>query len=67
MINRVTDNEGVNAMHAGNLAIIFAPTLLKPPPGPSSFAISMTNLGKAVNLIKVSYHLLAAFGAATMN
>lgn len=39
-------------MHAANLSIIFAPTLLKPPPGPASFSLSMGNLGKAANLIK---------------
>lgn len=39
-------------MHAANLSIIFAPTLLQPPPGPSSFALSMTNLGKAANIVK---------------
>jgi hypothetical protein len=39
-------------MHAANLSIIFAPTLLKPPPGPASFGLSMTNLGKAANIVK---------------
>lgn len=39
-------------MHAANLSIIFAPTLLQPPPGPSSFALSMTNLGKSANIVK---------------
>lgn len=39
-------------MHAANLSIIFAPTLLRAPPGPASFGLSMTNLGKAANIIK---------------
>ncbi|KAK4705154.1 hypothetical protein P7C70_g1051, partial [Phenoliferia sp. Uapishka_3] len=51
-LDRVSDNEDVNAMHAGNLAIIFAPTLLRAPPGPASFGLSMINLGKAANIIK---------------
>ncbi|KAL8284099.1 hypothetical protein RQP46_004848 [Phenoliferia psychrophenolica] len=51
-LDRVTDNEDVNAMHAANLSIIFAPTLLRAPPGPASFGLSMTNLGKAANIIK---------------
>ncbi|KAK4057577.1 rho GTPase-activating protein [Microbotryomycetes sp. JL221] len=51
-LDKVTDNEGVNAMHAANLSIIFAPTLLKPPPGPTAFGLSMTNLGQAANAIK---------------
>ncbi|KAM0793470.1 hypothetical protein ACM66B_000912 [Microbotryomycetes sp. NB124-2] len=51
-LDKVTDNEGVNAMHAANLSIIFAPTLLKPPPGPAAFGLSMTNLGQAANAIK---------------
>lgn len=39
-------------MHAGNIAICFAPTLLRPPPGPESFGQAMSNLGKAALLIK---------------
>ncbi|KAM0756568.1 hypothetical protein T439DRAFT_309052 [Meredithblackwellia eburnea MCA 4105] len=51
-LDRITDHEDVNSMHSANLAIVFAPNLLQPPPGPSSFALSMTNLGKAVGLVK---------------
>ncbi|ORY40010.1 hypothetical protein BCR35DRAFT_336519 [Leucosporidium creatinivorum] len=51
-LDKVTDNEDVNAMHAGNLSIIFAPTLLKPPPGPAAFGLSMSNLGQVANIVK---------------
>ncbi|SGY38056.1 BQ5605_C003g01950 [Microbotryum silenes-dioicae] len=51
-LDKVTDHEEVNSMHAANLSIIFAPTLLKPTPGPTAFGLSMTNLGKAANIIK---------------
>ncbi|KAK4055210.1 rho GTPase-activating protein [Microbotryomycetes sp. JL201] len=66
-LDKVTDNEGVNAMHAANLSIIFAPTLLKPPPGPAAFGLSMTNLGQAANAIKAiilqQHWIFADFGA----
>ncbi|SCV68009.1 BQ2448_130 [Microbotryum intermedium] len=51
-LDKVTDHEEANSMHAANLSIIFAPTLLKPTPGPAAFGLSMTNLGKAANIIK---------------
>jgi hypothetical protein len=46
-------------MYAKNLAIVFGPTLLKAPPGPSSFATSMGNLGKQTIIVKdliLQYH-----------
>lgn len=51
--DRVTDHESFNAMHASNLSIIFAPTIIRPPNGPSSFALAMKNLGAAANIIKL--------------
>ena len=50
-LDRITDNEQVNAMHAQNLALVLAPTLLRPPPGPDSFGLAMINLGKAAKVV----------------
>ena len=50
-LDRITDNEQVNAMHAQNLALVLAPTLLRPPPGPDSFGLAMINLGKAAKIV----------------
>lgn len=46
-------------MFAANLAICFAPTLLRPPPGPESFGQAVLNLGKQALIIKsliLTYH-----------
>ena len=48
----VTDYESINCMYATNLAIVFGPTLLRPPPGPSGFASAMANLGHHQNIVK---------------
>lgn len=48
-------------MYATNLAIVFGPTIFRPPPSNSSFAISMANLGLQQNLVKhliLQYHWL---------
>ena len=53
-LDKVTDYEELNQMPPSSLAIVFAPNLLKPPVEDGGFAASMTNLGHAANLIKVS-------------
>ncbi|KAJ1984197.1 hypothetical protein H4R34_000803 [Dimargaris verticillata] len=58
-LERVTDYEEINHMYSTNLAIVFGPTLLKPPPGPASFSTAMTNLGQHQNVVKnliLQYH-----------
>ena len=48
-------------MYATNLAIVFGPTLLRPPPGADNFAKSMRNLGHQQNIVKnliLQYHWL---------
>ncbi|KAJ1978194.1 hypothetical protein H4R35_002000 [Dimargaris xerosporica] len=58
-LERVTDYEEINHMYSTNLAIVFGPTLLKPPPGPTSFSTAMTNLGQHQNVVKnliLQYH-----------
>jgi len=48
-------------MYASNLAIVFGPTLLRPPPGNDDFALAMRNLGAHQNLVKnliLQYHWL---------
>ncbi|KAI0244821.1 hypothetical protein L0F63_001611 [Massospora cicadina] len=60
-LERVTDYEEVNHMYATNLAIVFGPTLFRPPPSSSSFVVSMANLGLQQNLVKhliLQYHWL---------
>ncbi|KAJ2090087.1 hypothetical protein IW138_002897 [Coemansia sp. RSA 986] len=58
-LERVTDYEEVNHMYGTNLALVFGPSLLRPPPGSSSFALAMSNLGHAQSVIKnliLQYH-----------
>ncbi|KAJ1953940.1 hypothetical protein EC988_002712, partial [Linderina pennispora] len=58
-LERVTDYEEVNHMYGTNLALVFGPSLLRPPPGSSSFAVAMSNLGHAQSVIKnliLQYH-----------
>ncbi|KAJ2907528.1 hypothetical protein GGI21_003798, partial [Coemansia aciculifera] len=58
-LERVTDLEEVNHMYGTNLALVFGPSLLRPPPGSSSFALAMSNLGHAQSVIKnliLQYH-----------
>jgi hypothetical protein len=60
-LERITDFEQVNKMYATNLAIVFGPTLLRPPPGPDNFMQSMSNLGHHQNIVKnmvLQYHWL---------
>jgi RhoGAP domain len=57
----VTDYEAYNHMYATNLAIVFGPTLLRPEPGPVSFATTMANLGHQQNVVKnliTHYHFI---------
>jgi len=49
-LHLITEHELENQMHASNLAIVYAPTLLKPPESKESFGILMSNLGKAVKI-----------------
>ncbi|KAJ1928750.1 hypothetical protein FBU59_007103, partial [Linderina macrospora] len=58
-LERVTDYEEINHMYGTNLALVFGPSLLRPPPGSSSFAVAMSNLGHAQSVIKnliLQYH-----------
>ncbi|KAJ1959228.1 hypothetical protein GGI12_004440, partial [Dipsacomyces acuminosporus] len=58
-LERVTDYEEINHMYGTNLALVFGPSLLRPPPGSSSFALAMSNLGHAQSVIKnliLQYH-----------
>ncbi|KAJ9065524.1 hypothetical protein DSO57_1039821 [Entomophthora muscae] len=60
-LEKVTDYEEVNHMYATNLAIVFGPTIFRPPPSNSSFVVSMANLGLQQNLVKhliLQYHWL---------
>ncbi|KAI9297348.1 hypothetical protein K502DRAFT_313094 [Neoconidiobolus thromboides FSU 785] len=60
-LEHVTDFEETNHMYATNLAIVFGPTIFRPPPSESSFALSMANLGHQQNLVKnliLQYHWL---------
>lgn len=41
-------------MSPQSLAIVFSPSLLKPPPGPGEYGRMMANLGHAAALVKVS-------------
>lgn len=52
-LEKVTDFEDQNQMFAHNLAIVFGPTILKPPAGPGSFMQSMSNIGHVSNLVKI--------------
>jgi hypothetical protein len=48
-------------MYATNLAIVFGPTLLRPVPGPVSFATTMANIGHQQNIVKnliTHYHFI---------
>jgi hypothetical protein len=48
-------------MYATNLAIVFGPTLLRPVPGPISFATTMANIGHQQNIVKnliTHYHFV---------
>lgn len=48
-------------MYATNLAIVFGPTLLRPEPGPVSFATTMANIGHQQNVVKnliTHYHFI---------
>lgn len=48
-------------MYATNLAIVFGPTIMRPPPGPSNFSQAMANLGQHQNVVKnliLQYHWL---------
>ncbi|KAJ1915767.1 hypothetical protein H4219_004149 [Mycoemilia scoparia] len=51
-LEKVTDFEQINHMYSTNLALVFGPSLLRPPPSSSSFAHAMSNLGQAQNIIK---------------
>ncbi|ORY04910.1 RhoGAP-domain-containing protein [Basidiobolus meristosporus CBS 931.73] len=58
-LEMITDYEDINHMYASNLAIVFGPTLIRPPPGPLCFATSMANLGQQQALVKnliLQYH-----------
>ena len=58
-LEKVTDLEQINHMYSTNLALVFGPSLLRPPPSSSSFAHAMTNLGQAQNIVKnliLQYH-----------
>ncbi|KAK9694468.1 hypothetical protein K7432_013411 [Basidiobolus ranarum] len=58
-LEMITDYEDINHMYASNLAIVFGPTILRPPPGPASFATSMANLGQQQSIVKnliLQYH-----------
>ncbi|KAK9768485.1 hypothetical protein K7432_000825 [Basidiobolus ranarum] len=58
-LEMVTDYEDVNHMYASNLAIVFGPTLIRPPSGPLCFATSMANLGQQQAIVKnliLQYH-----------
>ncbi|KAK9765230.1 hypothetical protein K7432_006608 [Basidiobolus ranarum] len=58
-LEMITDYEDVNHMYASNLAIVFGPTILRPPPGPASFATSMANLGQHQSIVRnliLQYH-----------
>ncbi|PVV04347.1 hypothetical protein BB560_001150 [Smittium megazygosporum] len=60
-LEKVTDYEEINHMYASNLAIVFGPNLLHPPPGQSNFYNTVTNLGQAQGLVKnmiLQYHWL---------
>ncbi|KAK9899453.1 Rho GTPase activation protein [Cystobasidium minutum MCA 4210] len=50
-LHLIAEHELENQMHASNLAIVFAPTILRPPEGSDSYAILMSNLGKAAKLV----------------
>ncbi|ORY07849.1 RhoGAP-domain-containing protein, partial [Basidiobolus meristosporus CBS 931.73] len=58
-LEMITDYEDVNHMYASNLAIVFGPTLIRPPSGPLCFATSMANLGQQQAIVKnliLQYH-----------
>jgi hypothetical protein len=58
LLNRVTDFEETNQMYAHNLAIVFGPTLVKPPPELGGVA-AMVNMGKHNAIVKnliLQYH-----------
>ncbi|KAI9228745.1 MAG: Rho GTPase activation protein, partial [Piptocephalis tieghemiana] len=60
-LERITDLEDINCMYATNLAIVFGPTIMRPPPGPSNFSQAMANLGQHQNVVKnliLQYHWL---------
>jgi len=57
-LERVTDYEEINQMYATNLAIVFGPTLIRPPPEYSGMT-AMVNMGKHNSLVKnliLQYH-----------
>ncbi|KAJ1680059.1 hypothetical protein EV182_000770 [Spiromyces aspiralis] len=58
-LEKVTDFEQINHMYSTNLALVFGPSLLRPPPSSSSFAHAMSNLGQAQSIVKnliLQYH-----------
>jgi len=57
-LERVTDFEDTNQMYATNLAIVFGPTLVKPPPEMGGVT-AMVNMGKHNTIVKnlvLQYH-----------
>lgn len=59
-LERVTDFEEVNQMYTNNLAIVFGPTLVRPPPELGGI-VAMMNMGKHNALVKdliLQYHWL---------
>ncbi|KAN0060940.1 hypothetical protein ACQY0O_006674 [Thecaphora frezii] len=50
---RVVDEGKHNLMAPHNIGLVFGTSLLNPPPGPSSVALSFGNLGKAAHIVKI--------------
>ncbi|OMJ25396.1 Beta-chimaerin [Smittium culicis] len=60
-LEKVTDYEEINHMYASNLALVFGPSLIHPPPGDSNFYSAMSTLGQAQSIVKnmiLQYHWL---------
>ncbi|KAH8914438.1 RhoGAP-domain-containing protein [Atractiella rhizophila] len=49
----VSDHEQENSMQPHALAIVFAPSIMRPAPGDAQFGVQMQNLGKATSAIKL--------------
>ncbi|SPO35455.1 related to BEM2 - GTPase-activating protein [Pseudozyma flocculosa] len=50
---RVVDEGKYNLMAPHNIGLVFGTSLLNPPPGPSSIALSFGNIGKAAHIVKI--------------
>ncbi|OLY78371.1 Rho GTPase-activating protein 23 [Smittium mucronatum] len=60
-LEKVTDYEETNHMYASNLALVFGPSLIHPPPGDTNFYSAMSTLGQAQSIVKnmiLQYHWL---------